>query len=221
MTIISSFSDLALTDLEDFILHLVLHHQKILSRRNGIFGIIGIALDIAFGIYAINLHNMAHCDVKPENCLVFWSAGNQPIVKLANFGCLVEVPPNRTIKITKTNGTSAYIPPETVERNYGLKTDVYSLALTAIDLIHTGFGYEGGIGSDSLSQDRHRYCPPVEACSRTSKLWPTLLSALEPYESRISLVGLICKLEEFLHAHGVTRPMCRQVMAKMFRPGSK
>jgi serine/threonine protein kinase len=202
-------SEFAISNLKQFVLKLKPHH-KIVEQTYGMFGILGIALDIAFGIVAVHSHGLAHCDIKPDNCLVLWTMDNQPVVKLCDFGSLLKVEREGLKRIPKSKGTVGYAPDEAVSRKYGLKTDVYSLAMTIVDLAQCGYNYEGSVGSEKLSLDRKDKCPP--GCE---DLWKVLERALMPYEARSSLpdmiydITLLCK--EF------TRSECRKVMAQLWK----
>jgi serine/threonine protein kinase len=192
--------------------------QKILELQDGIFGIIGIALDIAFGTWAIHLHGFAHCDIKPDNCLVLWTP-DHPVIKLADFGTLTMVPADGSLKrYPGSRGTPGYYPEEADRTFYGLKTDVYSLAMVLIDLAQCGYGLPGSLGCGAVSRDRKNNRPP-ECSDEVNSLWTILEMALMPDANRISLTTLIYDITKFLCNREFSRAKCREVMARMFNKG--
>jgi serine/threonine protein kinase len=201
----------------------ILANQRLIEKENGILAILGIAIDIALGLYAIHLHNLAHCDLKPENCLVLLSLTNKVVIKVADFGSLVEVPKDGSLlpkALSSTEGTPAYAPDTAYaeeKRKYGFKTDVHSLAFTVIDLIQCGFGFPGSIDDgNTINQGRRcpEFCPPGVNATR---LWTILEKAFVPYEQRISLSDFICELVKLRCELGQTHADCRDKTTDLWK----
>ena len=98
-----------------------------------------------------NLHaaNVAHGDIKPENCLIF-NDDNGDVVKIADFGKAQKIPPNghKTYK-----GNLRFCPPEGVLTTKG---DVFSSALLIVRMLEETSGVldEDGVLVPVLNRDR-------------------------------------------------------------------
>ena len=91
------------------------------------------------------LHNrdLVHRDIKPEN-IVFAHDGEDSDIKLIDFG-LSRSHPEDSKPMTNPVGTSYYMAPEVLERNYTRSCDVWSVGVVAYILL---CGYPPFNGSD-------------------------------------------------------------------------
>jgi len=79
------------------------------------------------GLAHMHEHNYAHRDIKPWN--LFLSKNGE--VKIGDFGAAKDV---RVGKGASPRGTEEFLPPESYDRIYTPAGDIWSLALTALDL---------------------------------------------------------------------------------------
>ena len=71
-------------------------------------------------------NNIVHRDLKPENILI--DVEMNYLLKLIDFGSSVEF--NKGKEVLKTvNGTSYYIAPEVLNKNYDERCDVWSVGI--------------------------------------------------------------------------------------------
>ncbi|CAH8376276.1 unnamed protein product [Eruca vesicaria subsp. sativa] len=88
------------------------------------------------GLEALHLEGYVHCDLKPDNILLFPSTsfGEPWDAKLADFGLSKE--PN-TYSVLKSAGTNMYMPPEVAEDPEGLigqALDIWSLGCVVFEM---------------------------------------------------------------------------------------
>lgn len=84
----------------------------------------------------LHTHQILHRDIKPENVLVFTNAADPavPHFYLADFNSCRWHHRHKTL--TGGMGTLKYRPPEMEQTTYGVSSDLYMLAVTAIHWLH-------------------------------------------------------------------------------------
>jgi len=86
------------------------------------------------GIQHLHGMRLAHCDIKPDNFLLKKCEG-EDLVKLGDFGLAVMIPVHQELKAIV--GTPAFMSPEMINGlGYGLKTDIWSLGVTAYLMLY-------------------------------------------------------------------------------------
>lgn len=80
------------------------------------------------GLAELHLHHIIHCDIKPENFIIFPG----PIVKLADFG--IARLAARTIKASGS-GTLGYMAPEQAMGKPSFRSDVFAMGLLLYKMI--------------------------------------------------------------------------------------
>ncbi|XP_076337540.1 serine/threonine-protein kinase PAK 1-like isoform X2 [Tachypleus tridentatus] len=84
-------------------------------------------------IQFLHLNNIVHRDIKSDNILL----GKDWTIKLADFGTSVQLTPEQN-KRTSLVGTRHWMAPELVRRiEYGSEVDIWSLGITAIEIVNS------------------------------------------------------------------------------------
>jgi serine/threonine protein kinase len=98
---------------------------------------------------AVHSHGIYHRDLKPENILV--SAGQQ--VKLIDFGIasLADEAPSLTSQVS---GTLSYMPPEQLFGHVTVRSDIYSLAVIAYEMLTGSVPFRTAIPAELLVMQR-------------------------------------------------------------------
>jgi len=78
------------------------------------------------GLAHMHEQNYIHCDIKIEN--IFLSKDGE--VKIGDFGCAQD----SRVDLVQCGGTKEYMPPENVDRICSVASDIWALAITAINL---------------------------------------------------------------------------------------
>ncbi|KAL5564022.1 hypothetical protein UlMin_033769 [Ulmus minor] len=109
------------------------------------------------GLCSIHARGFVHCDLKPDNILVFPSnkIGILPKLKIADFGLAqyYEVDPNQSPKITYPRsfpGTPLYMPPESVFSEIKPPLDIWSLGCVVIEMITGKQAWQPSPNMDTL-----------------------------------------------------------------------
>ncbi|KAK8831804.1 hypothetical protein WA577_001862, partial [Blastocystis sp. JDR] len=97
-----------------------------------------IASCCLFGLYYLHQHNIMHRDIKPDNLFLSESG----VIKLGDFGLAVQLEHSCSKRSTKC-GTSWYMAPEVYDEATVLKSDVWSLGITLIELAEGQNPYAG------------------------------------------------------------------------------
>jgi serine/threonine-protein kinase len=123
--------------------HLLLRHDPLVTDDP-----LEILMQAARGLQCLHSHKIIHRDIKPENVLV--SADRQ--VKIADFSLAV-----RRDKVQLVSraiaGSRSYIAPERVlHRKYDERADIYSLGITAYELLAGRLPYSGKTDQEVLSK---------------------------------------------------------------------
>lgn len=95
--------------------------QRLSSDR-----LLSLARQATAGLCALHKLGIVHCDIKPENLLLFADA-DQPILKVADFD--IALLQSRQDNTTPTHGSPLYMAPEQFYQKPGPSADFYSLAL--------------------------------------------------------------------------------------------
>ncbi|KAK8818134.1 hypothetical protein WA556_005955, partial [Blastocystis sp. ATCC 50177/Nand II] len=88
-----------------------------------------IASCCLFGLFYLHQHNIMHRDIKPDNLFLSESG----VIKLGDFGLAVQLEHSCSKRSTQC-GTSWYIAPERYRGGTEMKSDVWSLGITLIEL---------------------------------------------------------------------------------------
>uniref|UniRef100_A0A0G4GBA2 Protein kinase domain-containing protein n=1 Tax=Chromera velia CCMP2878 TaxID=1169474 RepID=A0A0G4GBA2_9ALVE len=99
----------------------------------------------------------AHCDIKPQNLLVF-EEGGELIVKLCDFGMSQTMLPGReSFVFDGVRGTQGYIAPEILtQQDYGFKVDIWALGVIVFTLLA---GYEPFYPASSCIKEKLQLDP--------------------------------------------------------------
>ncbi|KAM7456280.1 hypothetical protein BLSTO_02958 [Blastocystis sp. subtype 1] len=97
-----------------------------------------IASCCLFGLYYLHQHNIIHRDIKPDNLFLSESG----LIKLGDFGLAVQLEHSCSKRSTQC-GTSWYMAPEVYDEATVLKSDVWSLGITLIELAERQNPYVG------------------------------------------------------------------------------
>jgi predicted ATPase len=133
------------------------------------------ALELAHGLGII------HRDLKPANLFLHRGSDGQPIVKVLDFGMVVDIagPTNRLRDAF--GGTPLYMAPEQVRgqlSRIGAATDVWALALVTLTLLTGETYWTGGSADDVMRQIE------ASAVERPSQRWGWLPEAFDEWFMR-------------------------------------
>lgn len=93
-----------------------------------------LVLDVCAGVSAAHRRGVLHRDLKPDNIFLCTDPdGNDPKVKVLDFGISKRVDPTKALTITKTGlvmGTPLYMSPEQMQgaKDLDVRCDVYAIA---------------------------------------------------------------------------------------------
>ncbi|EGD53609.1 serine/threonine-protein kinase [Gordonia neofelifaecis] len=139
--------------------------------------VVSIVNGVAAGLDVAHRHGVLHRDVKPANILI--TPGNDPVnpeaVKVTDFGiaqALGEAGAGLTGTGT-TVGTMRYCSPEQIDgRRVDARSDIYSLAATAFELLTGSAPYDANSLQGLMTA--HLFAEPPRASERTRSLPPAV-----------------------------------------------
>jgi calcium-dependent protein kinase len=110
-------------------------------------------LDLLTGILHCHEHKVTHRDVKPEN-LLFSDKSSEAHLLLIDFGMsrIVETPQE---ELQLQCGSPSYVSPEVLQRNYTMKTDLWSCGVILHILLCGGTPFGNGTDEEILSRVEH------------------------------------------------------------------
>ena len=87
------------------------------------------------GLLYMHQKGVVHCDLKPDNVLVFPQVGGGNVVKITDFG-LAKIDGEEEETPVSFRGTPAYMPPESLAlKQYDPIMDIWSLGCTVIEMV--------------------------------------------------------------------------------------
>lgn len=93
---------------------------------------------------------VVHRDIKPENVLIDRELDN--CLKIIDFGTSIVMKANE--QLTQTHGTSYYIAPEVLNKNYNQKCDVWSVGVIMFILLSGKPPFDGNNDHEITNQVR-------------------------------------------------------------------
>ncbi|NQT82715.1 serine/threonine protein kinase [bacterium] len=135
--------------------HCLLHREPIITE-----GPLDILMQVACGLQYLHGNKIIHRDIKPENILVS-SEGN---VKIADFSLAVRKDKDQLVS-RAISGSRSYIAPERVlQGRYDERADIYSLGITAYELLTGRLPYLGKSDQEVLSKHVNERVRPKPIC---------------------------------------------------------
>ena len=108
---------------------------------------------LADALNAIHSKGVIHHDVKPENILV----SNEGVVKLTDFSLAVRMRKDY-ISSKRISGSPSYLAPEIIRHKaYDERVDIYSLGITAYELLTGQLPYVGQSPQETLAKHVSRF----------------------------------------------------------------
>jgi serine/threonine protein kinase len=131
--------------------HCLLHQEPFFAA-----GLPSILMQIAEGIQFLHRNKILHRDIKPENILI---TGDME-VKIADFSLAVRKEKEQLISRV-ISGSRSYIAPERILLGrYDERADIYSLGITAYELLTGRLPYTGTSDQEVLSKHVNRWIRP-------------------------------------------------------------
>ena len=120
---------------------------------------ITIVLKLCAGIDAVHAEGIVHRDIKPENVFLVRRGNDQDFVKVVDFGIarMLDGSVTTTTQSGRVFGTASYISPEGAAGDpTDLRSDVYSIAVLAYQLLCGELPFEGPNPGSVLMQHVHK-----------------------------------------------------------------
>lgn len=142
------------------------------------------ALQVAAALAAAHANGLVHCDIKPENLFVLDGAGDEPWLKVLDFGIAraVQGLPSADRRVTSSGavGSPPYMSPEQVRASADLdaRTDIWSLGCVLYELLTLRVPFHRGSRMESCAAVLEQEPPPLRA------LRPDLPAELETVVAR-------------------------------------
>ncbi len=126
-----------------------------------------VLVPLVRALEAAHLKKVVHRDLKPENVFLVATKGDQPQVKLLDFGIAKLLTQDSGGKTRRGAfvGTPAYVSPEQASgRQLDTRTDIYALGCMAFEMLTGELPFEGGNDVETLTM--HMRDPAPRASSR-------------------------------------------------------
>ena len=108
-----------------------------------------ILIEIAEGVNYLHSRNIIHRDIKPENIII---SNGRPMVKIVDFGLSIQKK-QEPVVTRSISGSPSYLAPEIIlEKKYSETTDIYSMGVTAYELLTGRLPYEGRTEQEILEK---------------------------------------------------------------------
>jgi serine/threonine-protein kinase len=121
------------------------------------FQAVDLIITVCNGLEYIHQHGIVHADMKPENILI----SSTGVVKIADFG-LSQAESFFRLGRDKLRGTKKYMAPEQLTRKRtDVRTDIYSLGITAYELFTGQSPYTSKTAEDIIREIVDRRVKPV------------------------------------------------------------
>jgi tRNA A-37 threonylcarbamoyl transferase component Bud32 len=135
---------------------------------------LGFAVEIARqaleGLAVTHEAGIVHRDLKPDNLILVYEGGEEPTVKLIDFG-ISKFAPDQATELTSTGvvlGTARYMSPEQAEGREDVdgRTDIYAMGVVLYHMLTGAFPHDGAGHKETLAHVLHRPpVPPAEHCA--------------------------------------------------------
>jgi len=130
---------------------------------------VDIARQALEGLAATHEAGIVHRDLKPDNLILVYEGGEDPTVKIIDFG-ISKYSPDQAAEITSSGivlGTARYMSPEQAEgRDVDLRTDIYSMGVVLYHMLTGAFPHEGADHRETLDHVLNKPpVPPAEHCA--------------------------------------------------------
>ncbi len=124
--------------------------RKWVEERHHWKDVAGVILHASLGLKTLHDLGGFHRDIKPDNILLA-SVPDGVVAKLSDFG-LARIPDPNTVLTANAAGTHGYIAPEVLKgSNFTPAADIYSLGMTALELLTGGFDLDALASTDAPS----------------------------------------------------------------------
>lgn len=138
-----------------------------------------VIFSLAEALNYIHSKNIIHHDIKPENILISQNGE----VKLTDFSLAVQKKKDY-ISSKKISGSPSYVAPEIIQyKEYDERVDIYSLGITAYELLARQLPYSGKTAQETLMMHVSRFVKPASLRrfnpEVTLKLEATVFKAME------------------------------------------
>jgi eukaryotic-like serine/threonine-protein kinase len=127
------------------------------------------ALQVAAALAAAHASGLVHCDIKPENLFVLDGAGDEPWLKVLDFGIARAVQglpsPDQRVVSSGAVGSPPYMSPEQVRASPDLdaRTDIWSLGCVLYELLTLRVPFHRSSRMESCAAVLEQEPPPVRA----------------------------------------------------------
>jgi serine/threonine protein kinase len=155
------------------------------SRRQFDVGdVVHLGRQIAFALAHIHSRGLVHRDVKPSNIMIARTETGQEVLKVFDFGIVLERIPSQgtgTTRLTQENtviGTPAYMAPEQLmgARDIDYRCDIYATGVTLYECLTGAIPFDGTYGEILLKVATEEAPPITDRCPNAP---PDLLAIIK------------------------------------------
>lgn len=149
--------------------------QWILSKGiNTLTKALKVIVSVSNALNYIHGKNIIHHDIKPENILISQNGE----VKLTDFSLAVQKK-KEYISSKRISGSPSYVAPEIIQfKEYDERVDIYSLGITAYELLSGQLPYSGRNAQETLMMHVSRFVRPVSLSRLNPEVTPKIETAI-------------------------------------------